>query len=279
MRSNWAPPGPALLFCPADRPDRYAKAATTADMVIIDLEDGVGPTDKPTARRALSEVLLDPTRTIVRLNPSGTPDYALDLRVLAQTPYDMVMLAKTESADQVNALSPRRVIALCETPRGILSAEPIAGAATTVAITWGAEDLVATTGGRSSRRANGGYSDFARHAQSHVLLAAGANGKVAIDTVYLDIADIEGLSGEASEAARAGFVAKMCIHPSQVQPVRTAFRPSEQEVAWAERVCEAAVGANGAFAFEGRMVDAPILAHAKRILEQARGATKTEIEH
>src|ERR1700712_5721649 len=106
-------PGPALLFCPADRPERFAKAAAAADAVILDLEDGVGPATKDDARRALVETPLDPARTIVRVNPAGTDDHARDLEALADTSYATVVLAKTETAAQVESLTGRQVVALC----------------------------------------------------------------------------------------------------------------------------------------------------------------------
>src|SRR5262245_37444766 len=112
-------PGPALLFCPADRPDRFAKAAAAADGVI------------------LRATLLDPSRTIVRINPAGTHDHEHDLAAIAGTPYTLVMLAKAESAAQVDALAPRRVLALCETPAGVLAAAGIAAAAPTAGLMWG----------------------------------------------------------------------------------------------------------------------------------------------
>src|ERR1700712_3375121 len=140
---SWSVPGPALLFCPADRPERFAKAAAAADVVILDLEDGVAPADKPFARQALQETLLDPAGTIVRVNPAGSPDQARDLEALDGTPYEVVMLAKTESGAQVEARAPRRVIGLCETPLGVTSAVAIAAAEPTVGLMWGAEDLVA----------------------------------------------------------------------------------------------------------------------------------------
>jgi citrate lyase subunit beta / citryl-CoA lyase len=266
---SWRPPGPALLFCPADRPERFAKAADAADMVILDLEDGVGPSDRPAARHALQQSELDPSVTIVRVNPVGTPDHALDLDALTTTPYALVMLAKAESADQVAGLSPRQVVALCETPLGVLAASAIAACPSTVAMMWGAEDLVAALGGRSSRRPDGPYGDVARHARSQVLLAAGAHGRAAIDAVHLDIGDLDGLRAEATDAAASGFVATACIHPSQVAVVREAYRPTEGELAWAQRVLAAAADVRGVFSFEGRMVDSPVLRHAERIVERS----------
>jgi citrate lyase subunit beta/citryl-CoA lyase len=263
------PAGPALLFCPADRPDRFAKAAAAADVVILDLEDGVAPADKPAARQHLRDSRLDPGRTVIRLNPAGTDDHAQDLAALTETGYHTVMLAKTEHAADVRRLAPLAVIALCESALGVLNSPEIAAEASTRALMWGAEDLIVSLGGRSSRHADGPYRDIARQARSRVLLAAGAFQKMAIDAVYLDLNDAEGLRAESEDAAASGFAAKACIHPRQIEIVRAGFAPSADEVATAERVLKAAEGAAGVFAFEGRMVDEPLLAQARRIMHAA----------
>lgn len=270
----WVPAGPALLFCPADRPERFAKAAATADVVILDLEDGVGPTTKVDARRSVQETVLDPSRTIVRVNPAGSDDHGLDLEALAGTPYRTVMLAKTESAEQVESLRGRGVVALCETPLGVTEAARIAAAENTVALMWGAEDLLAGLGGRSSRFPGtdgrpGPYRDVARTARSLVLLAAGASRRLAIDAVHLDIRDLEGLRAEAEDAAACGFAATACIHPTQVEVVRSAYRPTDEQLDWARRVLAAAEGNRGVFAFEGGMVDGPVLRHAEQLVARA----------
>ncbi len=265
---TWSPVGPAWLFCPADRPERFQKAADLADVVILDLEDGVTPADRPAARLALESNLLDPVRTIVRINPADSQDCVLDLASIARTPYSIVMLAKAESYDQVSALGELRVIALCETARGVLDASHIAAATSTVGLMWGAEDLVASLGGRSSRDEHGNYRQFAAFARSRVLLAAALYSRVAIDTVHLDIADVEGLHREASDAAASGFSATACIHPSQVEVVREAYRPTPDELAWATGVLKAATSQRGVFTYEGRMVDAPVLRHAEAIIRQ-----------
>ncbi|HST81569.1 MAG TPA: CoA ester lyase [Kineosporiaceae bacterium] len=265
--------GPALLFCPADRPDRFGKAAAAADVVILDLEDGVALTDKPAARRHLCEVPLDPDRTVVRINPVDTADHELDLAALAGTNYRTVMLAKAETAGSVRQLGTSalrlRVIALCETALGVLNAAELAAEPATLALMWGAEDLLVSLGGRSSRRPDGRYRDVAGHARNQVLLAAGGYGRAAIDAVYLNIADLDGLRGEAEDAAASGFAAKACIHPSQAAVVRRAWAPSEAELTWAARVLRAAEGSAGVFSFEGRMVDQPILSQARRLLRAA----------
>jgi citrate lyase subunit beta / citryl-CoA lyase len=264
--------GPALLFCPADRPDRYAKAAAAADVVILDLEDAVAPGRKAAAREALAAEPLDPATTMVRVNAAATPDFAADLAALARTGYRRVMLAKAEAPAALEALAAYRVVALCESPLGVENAGALAAAANVEALLWGAEDLVAALGGSGSRRDDGGYRDVARFARSRVLLAASAAGKAAIDAVHLDLADDAGLADEAADAAASGFVGTACIHPRQVPIVRAAYRPTPAAVEWAERVLAAAEDADGVFALDGRMIDEPLLRQARRVRDAARGA-------
>ena len=267
--------GPALLFCPADRPERFGKAADRSDAVILDLEDAVAPADKPGARAAILAQLgtdgLEPDRTIVRVNPVGTPDFEEDLEALAASPYRTVMLAKAESAAQLKSLEGYRVIALCETAAGILNASAIAAEPNVVGLMWGAEDLLASLGGLSSRNDDGGYRAVALHSRSAVLLAAKAAGKEAIDSVYVDIPDLEGLAAESRDAVSSGFGAKACIHPNQVAVVREAYAPTPGAVAEATELLNAAEAAGtGVFQFKGKMIDGPILKHAQATLRRAR---------
>ena len=259
--------GPGWLFCPADRPERFAKAATAADVVILDLEDGVAQADKPAARKALRETPLDPERTVVRINAAGTEELALDLDALAGTAYTTVMLSKTESAEQVRALAPLDVIALIETPRGAVFATEIAAAEGTVAMMWGAEDLAASLG--ATENASGGvfHSPF-RLARDLCLIGAAGAEVAAIDTVYTDIDNLAGLEAETRAARRDGFSAKALIHPKHVDIVNAAFAPSDAERAWAETIV-AAFAANpnlGTFRLDGKMIDKPHLRAAKKIL-------------
>ncbi|MGZ8805112.1 MAG: HpcH/HpaI aldolase/citrate lyase family protein [Microbacterium sp.] len=264
------PHGPAILFCPADRPERFGKAMERADAVILDLEDGVAPEARVRARGALIEAELDPDRVVVRVNPPGTDAFVADLATLSQTDFRTIMVAKAESVKQLKTIDRRfSVIALCETARGVSAAEKFAAHDQVVALMWGAEDLVASLGGTGSRKPNGRYRDVARYARARILLAAGARGKAAIDTVHLDIADTKRLAIEAADAAASGFAATACIHPSQVEVIRQAYRPDPSTVAWAEGVLAAAETNGGAFTYEGRMVDGPVLAHARAVL--ARG--------
>ncbi|WP_418274936.1 HpcH/HpaI aldolase/citrate lyase family protein [Isoptericola jiangsuensis] len=264
--------GPALLFCPADRPDRYAKAAARADVVVIDLEDGVGADDKDTARRSLRANPLDPRRTVVRVNAPGTPHHGADLDALADTAYTTLVLPKADGRFVGPLLRhdgvPYAVVALCETAAGVLAASALAARPDVVALAWGAEDLVASLGGTSSRHPDGTYRDVARHARTAVLLAARAAGKAAIDAVHLDLHDDAGLRAEATDAAASGFAATLCVHPDQVPVVRAAYAPSRTEVDRARALLAAASGA-GAVRHGGRMVDAPLLAHARTVLARA----------
>jgi citrate lyase subunit beta / citryl-CoA lyase len=262
--------GPALLFCPADRPERYAKAHERADAVILDLEDAVAPNDKAAARGHLIESELDPDRVIVRVNPPHTAAFTADLATLSQTDYRRIMVAKSESPKRIGRLDARfEVVALCETAKGVAQADRLAALDNVIALMWGAEDLVASLGGTSSRKPNGRYRDIARYARARVLLAAGARGKAAIDAVHLDIADVKRLAIEAADAAASGFTATACIHPSQVPIIRAAYRPDEKSIAWAREVLTAAERERGVFAHDGRMVDEPVLRHARHLLERA----------
>ncbi len=257
-------PGPALLFCPADRPDRYAKALGAADAAILDLEDAVAPADKAAARSHLAAAAVDPARVVIRVNPASTPDLELDLEAVRGTPFRRLMLAKAEEPAQLDRLDGYRVIALCETPRGVENAGELARHPAVDALMWGAEDLIAGIGGRSSRFDDGRYRDVARYARSRVLIAAAAAGVEAVDAVHLDIADTAGLEDEARDAAASGFTATACIHPSQVDVIRRAYEPSAEDLEWAAAVLAEADRQPGVFRFRGRMVDEPVLRQARR---------------
>lgn len=261
--------GPGWLFCPADRPERFAKAAAAADVVILDLEDGVAAKDRNAARTALVDTPLDPSRTVVRVNPAGTPDHEPDLAAVAATEYTTVMLAKTETAEQVRSLAPLDVVVLVETPLGALAVTETARVENAYAVMWGAEDLFAVTGGTANRRPDGSYRDVATHVRSQSLLAAKAYGRLALDSVYLDIKDLDGLRAESDDAVAVGFDAKVAIHPSQVAVIRSAYAPTDDQVDWARRVLDTAATERGVFAFEGQMVDMPVLRRAERIVALA----------
>ena len=264
--------GPALLFCPADRPDRFTKAAERSDGVILDLEDAVA--NRASAREALAAQPIDPDRTVVRVSAVDSGELEDDLAAVRAAGYHTVMLAKMNTPEDVQHLDDLQVVALCETARGVLAAPEIAAEPSVVGLMWGAEDLMVSLGGTSSRFSisTGGvaapYRPVARHARSRVLLAARAFGKAAIDAVHVDIADTVGLRAEAEDAVASGYTATACIHPDQVPVVQEAYRPAAEAVARARRLLEEASGP-GVHRIEDRMIDAPMLAQAQAVLDRA----------
>ncbi|MGC2940367.1 MULTISPECIES: HpcH/HpaI aldolase/citrate lyase family protein [unclassified Brevibacterium] len=260
---------PAWLFCPGDRPDRYTKAAERSDIVILDLEDAVNEADKDTAREAIIDFPLDPTRTVVRVNARDSEHLGEDLKMLAQTEYTAVMLPKSQRGTDLTVLAGYQVIALIETGLGALNVAEIAAAPNSFALMWGSEDLIADLGGGSSRNADGDYRDVAKHVRNQTLLAARAHGKFALDSIWADIPNLEGLALEAEDAVQSGFSGKVSIHPNHVPVVRDAFRPNDEQLTWATSVLELAKTEKGAFAFEGKMIDAPLLKHAELIVARA----------
>lgn len=263
--------GPGWLFCPADRPERFEKAAAAADVVILDLEDGVAAKDRDAARAAVIEARLDPARTVIRVNPVGTPDHEPDLEAVRQTEYATVMLAKTDAPEQVASLAPLDVVVLIETPIGALNVVESTRVDNAVAVMWGAEDLFAATGGTNNRWPDDSYRDVAKHVRSQTLLAAKAYGRLALDSVYLDIKNLDGLRAEVDDAVAVGFDAKVAIHPTQVAVIREGYAPTAEQADWARRVLEAARDQRGVFQFEGLMVDMPVLRRAERIVALAPG--------
>ena len=291
----------SLLFSPGDRPDRMRKASETdADVICFDLEDAVALDGKSDAREAVREVLSSPefapdAEVCVRLTAT---DPAADLDALVGTPVDKsggadpeaasatrrrvarrldaVMLPKVASPariERVAALCAERgcdpaVFALVETAAGVLSAQAIAAAVATDALVFGAEDLAADAG--ATRTDEGTEVLYARE---HVVLAAAAAGVDAIDTVYPDFSDIEGLHEEAAFALTLGYDGKMAIHPAQVEPINAAFAPDPDELKWANAVLEARDAAeregSAVFEVDGEMIDAPLIAQAERIAERA----------
>ena len=264
----WAP-GPAWLFCPADRPDRYIKALNIADIVILDLEDAVAPGRRDVARTLVRSLVADYklnlNRTILRVNAAGTSDFDADLSLVRQMGIRHVMVAKTESVSDVAELD-CGVVALIETARGLREVNAIAGASNVVGLMWGADDLAASMGGTSSRTMSGEYRDVARLARVSVLLAAKAAGLFALDAVLLDIADQGGFRRECEDAVALGFDGTVAIHPAQLPIVRSAYRPTTDRVEWAQRLLAHVAEDRGVTTFEGRMVDGPIFKQAERII-------------
>lgn len=271
--SQSAPAGPALLFCPGDRPDRFGKALAAADSVLIDLEDAVSPERKELARRTVREALesLPPERTVVRINSPRTEYGQADLEMLRETQARFVIVPKTEDGAEIRVAAPLSVVALCETARGVQRAPELAATEGCVALLWGGEDLTADIGGWRSRGPDGRYLPLVQYARSRVLIAAASARIPAWDGVYLALDDLEGLERECYEAVSMGFAAKAALHPTQAKVIRDAYRPSAEQVEWATRLLEAVRAAeSGVTSFDGRMVDGPLITMAQAIVDTGR---------
>ncbi|MCB1502976.1 MAG: CoA ester lyase [Bauldia sp.] len=257
----------APLFVPADRPERFVKAAASgADAVILDLEDAVAPAAKDAARAALAAALPE-AAIVVRVNAAGTPWHGADLALLDTLPAVGAMLPKAEDPAAVAGLARRlgegrRLIPLIETALGLHHAAAIAAVPGVTQLAFGPADYRNDVGCDDSPEA-------LLLARSTLVLASRLGGIAApLDGPCFDFRDPEATAGEAHHAKSLGFGGKLCIHPAQVPAVRAAFRPGAAEIDWARRVV-AAGGGGGAAAVDGAMIDAPVLARARRILADA----------
>ena len=272
----------SLLFVPGDRPERFEKALTSgADAVILDLEDSVAPANKPKARDSVHEFVprhAGETKLLIRINPLASPEFEEDLAALSSLHLFALMLPKAEGAASVRKLASALASAIpilpiaTETPSAIFEIGSYREvSAYLCGLTWGAEDLSAAMGAATARRTDGRYTPPYELARSLTLFAAQAAAVPAIETVYPDFRDLNGLRAYAGRGRRDGFSGMMAIHPSQVEAINQTFTPDASEIAWAEKVA-AAFAANpdaGAIQLEGRMLDLPHLKLALRILASA----------
>jgi citrate lyase subunit beta/citryl-CoA lyase len=271
----------SLLFVPGDRPERMVKAlGLGADALILDLEDSVAPGAKAAARAQVAAFLAEP-RTMplfVRINPldSGLADD--DLAAVLPGKPDGIMLPKAEGGASLAALDARlngdiAILPIAtETPAAMFALGTYGGVTDRlVGLTWGAEDLPAAIGAATSREADGSYTAPYQLARSLTLFGAHAAGVAAIETVYPDFRDLDGLAAYAARGRRDGFTGMMAIHPSQVAVINAAFTPSIEERAKAQAIVDlfAAHPGAGALQLDGRMVDAPHLKAAKALLALA----------
>lgn len=278
MTAGLAGPVRTLLYTPGDRPERYTRAwrEGVADIVCADLEDAVRPDGKDAARSAVANALAETPRPrslrAVRINPSGAPAHAADVAMVGAAKPDLVVLPKAERPAEVRrvlaALEGMPVLAILESARGILAGQEIAACGVS-AIAFGAEDLAADVGMRRSAQ----HTEVAT-ARQWTLLCAASAGIPALDMITPDYHDLPRIERDALEARRWGFAGKMCIHPNQVAPIHTAFTPTAEEMAWANRVLDAVaradVAAGGVIVVDGTMVDVPVIRQARRVAEMAR---------
>jgi citrate lyase beta subunit len=264
----------SLLFVPGDDRRKIEKAAGVgADAVLLEMEDGVALNRKAeaqtTVRAVLAEVDFGRALRIVRINSLDTPFWRDDLAALLATAPDALILPKTSHAAQIAELQAAGctlpIIALIESGRGLLNVGEIATAAGVAALAFGAEDY---SGDIGAVRTPGG--DEVLMARSMVVLHAKTNGLAAIDTPYTHLDDEDGLRADARRALTLGFTGKFAIHPRQVAVLHEVFTPTAAEIDRAHRLIAAhdahQAAGSGVFAFEGKMIDMPIIRAAERVL-------------
>lgn len=261
------------LFVPASRPERIPKAlAVGADAVIVDLEDAVEESLKEQARENLSAFLSSQpdARVLVRINAPNHCAHAADLALCARHDGVIgVLLPKVESADQVARVQAcnKPVWPIIESAAGLYALPEIARAHGVERLSFGGLDLGLDLGLDSATAAAGRILDQARYAiLLHSRLAQLAPP---LDTVFPAINDQAGLARVARDASDMGFGGVLCIHPTQVAVVHQALMPDADALAWAQRVMSGAEQGAGVFVVDGQMVDAPVLGHARRLLERA----------
>jgi citrate lyase subunit beta / citryl-CoA lyase len=264
------------LFVPGDRPERFDKAlAAGAGAVIIDLEDAVAPEKKSAAREACAAYWRDPARTaaqrastlVVRINDARSPAFEADLALIRSAGIHGVMLAKTESAAQIervaSVLAPEGyVIALVESARGIANLSEIASAPRVQRIAFGTLDYAVDLSMPHTERG----LLFPSCQIAIASRAAGIGSPVAGVTTAID--DEAQLLADFRFARECGFGAKLCIHPRQLAPLIRALAPSAAEVDWARVMAALASGA-AAVKVDGKMVDRPVMLLAQDILRRA----------
>ena len=261
------------LFVPGSRPERFAKAlASGADAVIVDFEDAVEASLKAQARENL-ESFLDANpeaRVRVRVNAAGDPQQAADLELCGRLPgVTGILLPKAERAMQVRiaASSGKPVWPLIESARGLLALGEIAACEGVERLTFGGLDLALDIGMGSGTQAAAVVYDQVRLS---LLLHSRVNDlQPPLDTVFPAFDDAEGFAATIRHGRDLGLLGALCIHPRQVAVAHAALAPGADELDWARRVVEASQGGAAAFQVDGQMVDAPVLARARRLLASA----------
>jgi citrate lyase subunit beta / citryl-CoA lyase len=267
---------------------------TDADSLVLDLEDAVTPERKSDARKVIAGWLEDVDfgrkEKTVRMNPLDTPWGLDDLRATMVHPPDAYVVPKIRTLNDIETIDQelsrlesqyghppgnvRLILVSTETPQGVLNLPSFTQCRRVTALSWGAEDLAAAIGARRNRDENGEYLDVFKHCRTQTLLCATAGNVQPLDTVFVDIKNIEGLRKECQLSAWMGYTGKITIHPDQIPIVNELFSPSADEIAEAQALVDAFEVAqrNGlmAFSFKGQMVDVPHLTRARIILERAK---------
>ena len=280
----------SYLFVPADSERKMNKAGQSgADALILDLEDSVVPDARPAARELVREYLAAYDNAWVRINPIGSDDAMADLEAVMPSAPAGIMLPKARSAadaqtladtldglEQTNGIEAgtTQILPLCsECPEALFTLDSYRDTTPRLSgLTWGAEDLSAAVGAIANRDDDGNWLAPYALARSLCLFAAAAAEVAAIDSVYTDYRDADGLAIYAANSRRDGFSGMLAIHPDQVDVINRAFVPTAAELERAQRIVElfdANPGA-GTLGMDGEMFDRPHLVKAQRLLQLAK---------
>ena len=280
----------SYLFVPADSERKMNKAGQSgADALILDLEDSVVPDARPAARELVREYLAAYDNAWVRINPIGSDDAMADLEAVMPSAPAGIMLPKARSAadaqtladtldglEQTNGIEAgtTQILPLCsECPEALFTLDSYRDTTPRLSgLTWGAEDLSAAVGAIANRDDDGNWLAPYALARSLCLFAAAAAEVAAIDSVYTDYRDADGLAIYAANSRRDGFSGMLAIHPDQVDVINRAFVPTAAELERAQRIVElfdANPGA-GTLGMDGEMFDRPHLVQAQRLLRLAK---------
>jgi citrate lyase subunit beta / citryl-CoA lyase len=279
----------SLLFVPGDSERKFARAKECgADALILDLEDSVAPTEKANARTHVAGLIEETQRAwslFVRVNALDTGFALDDLAAVVKPGLDALLIPKVNGAVNLERIghyldafeakagmasgSVKLASVATETPKAMFALGSYAPAhSRLIALTWGAEDLSAALGATNNKEPDGSWTFPYEFARAACLFAASAAEVMAIDTLYADFRDPEGLERDCRRSRRDGFVGRLAIHPDQVAVINRAYAPSETEIAHAQKIVaafEANPGA-GALGVDGKMVDLPHLKAARKIL-------------
>jgi citrate lyase beta subunit len=279
----------SLLFAPGDDLRKITKASQcNADGVILELEDGVALNRKAEARKTIVDAIriLDfgKRERLIRVNGTTTSFFEDDLRETIEARPDTYILPKVEQASEVRRINDLiehaerergwsvggiGLIVLVESPLGILNLREICEATSRLqAIIFGAEDYASFVGAKRTRS-----SIEVLYARSAVVNACAAFGLQALDMVHIDFNDLNALEEECLFGRQLGYTGKQVIHPKQIDTVNRCFSPTESEIAFARNLIQAfekhQIEGAGAFAYEGKMIDMPIVRQAQNILASA----------
>ena len=286
----------SLLFVPADGGSKLDKAvASGADAVIIDLEDSITPERKDAARASARDFLKNAhgakerPRLLVRINGLDTGMTDADLEAIMPGKPDAIVFPKVEGGTSVVHLDAKLNVreALVDIPEGTtkILAQAVESAAgmflagtfrgasnRLIGMTWGPEDLSAELGAESNREADGTLTEPYRLARSMCLYGAAAAKLPAIETIYVDFRNTEGLRRDTEAARRDGFIGRLAIHPAQVPVINAVFTPTSEQIEKAKAVVAAfaAQPGAGAVGIDGKMYDRPHLVRAQRLLDQVK---------